>query len=165
MALSRSFVEPDSISKHLHCSICAEVFTDPQRLPCEHLYCKPCILSWAQQRPNCPQCRHKFNPKKLTRDLLASNLVDELKVRCGSKGCCWVGPAVELPKHSEQCIFHPSREAPWVLPMIGDENTGPTLLSKLYERSPVSTKAFIATMKCKPAPSFFDFSDEENRSA
>lgn len=159
MASTRSFLSPDSISKHLHCSICADVFTDPQRLPCGHIFCLECIKHWAAERPTCPQCRKKFSIKHLARDLLASNLVDELKVKCSHKGCGWVGPSADEQTHCAVCLFHPGREESWLRPLMTNQ---PSLLSKLLERDPEGVKAFLTAEPAKPHISFFDFSDEEN---
>ena len=37
---SRYFLNPEAVSKHLFCSVCQEVFKDPQRAPCGHSFCK-----------------------------------------------------------------------------------------------------------------------------
>jgi len=34
----REFIKIDSISKHLYCTICDEVFNDPVRIICGYLY-------------------------------------------------------------------------------------------------------------------------------
>lgn len=161
MAYTRCFVAPDSISKHLHCAICTEVYTQPQRLPCQHIFCLACITHWATERPTCPQCRKKFSAKKLVRDLLAANLVDELKVRCSHKGCGWVGASSDLETHCESCLFHPGRGENWLSPLMSNQ---PSLLYKLLERDPEATKAFMNRSDAKPQPRFFDLSDEENYS-
>ena len=36
----RYFLNPESVSHHLYCSICQEVFVDPQRAPCGHSFCR-----------------------------------------------------------------------------------------------------------------------------
>ena len=41
------------------CSVCHELFTDPKLLPCSHLLCRHCLISWLQSKAeaNCPLCR------------------------------------------------------------------------------------------------------------
>lgn len=38
--ICRYFLNPESVSIHLFCSICQEVFNNPQRAPCGHSFCK-----------------------------------------------------------------------------------------------------------------------------
>ncbi|XP_070200617.1 transcription intermediary factor 1-beta-like isoform X3 [Littorina saxatilis] len=41
------------------CSVCHEEFREPKVLPCGHLLCRHCLLSWLQSQPqaHCPLCR------------------------------------------------------------------------------------------------------------
>lgn len=42
------------------CLICREVFVEGDealRLPCRHLYHKPCLLQWLERKASCPLCR------------------------------------------------------------------------------------------------------------
>ncbi len=41
------------------CSVCHEQFTEPKLLPCGHLMCRHCLLSWlkSQAEAKCPLCR------------------------------------------------------------------------------------------------------------
>jgi hypothetical protein len=51
-----------SVKEHITCSICLEVYTNPLRLPCEHCFCKKCLLGLCSGDPGsdfkCPECRH-----------------------------------------------------------------------------------------------------------
>ena len=55
MATASVLVEP---SKE-ECSVCHEQFTAPKLLPCGHLLCRHCLLSWlkSQAEAKCPLCR------------------------------------------------------------------------------------------------------------
>lgn len=53
----RQFINEDSISKHLFCSICHEVFEEPQRLICGHTFCYACIANWGFYNHKCPECK------------------------------------------------------------------------------------------------------------
>ena len=48
-------VEPNEIE----CSICRNLFTEPKLLPCGHLLCRQCLVSWMKTRKEalCPFCR------------------------------------------------------------------------------------------------------------
>ena len=41
------------------CSVCHELFTDPKLLPCGHLLCRHCLISWLRSKAeaHCPLCR------------------------------------------------------------------------------------------------------------
>ncbi|XP_071107617.1 uncharacterized protein [Haliotis cracherodii] len=50
------------LKRHLTCSICMGVFTDPATLQCQHTFCKFCLLQYVQTQPQtghvrCPTCR------------------------------------------------------------------------------------------------------------
>ena len=46
IATKRLFVERSRISKHLICSICMDVFTDPAMpTACQHTFCRKCLGS------------------------------------------------------------------------------------------------------------------------
>lgn len=48
-------MEPDD----RECSVCHELYTDPKLLPCGHLLCGRCLVSWLHTQPaaRCPLCR------------------------------------------------------------------------------------------------------------
>ncbi|XP_070174151.1 myosin heavy chain, embryonic smooth muscle isoform-like [Littorina saxatilis] len=55
MATASLSVEPDE----MECSVCHEHFKEPKVIPCGHMLCRHCLLSWLQS-PNealCPLCR------------------------------------------------------------------------------------------------------------
>ena len=55
MATASVLVEPNEEE----CSVCHEQFTEPKLLPCGHLMCRHCLLSWlkSQAEAKCPLCR------------------------------------------------------------------------------------------------------------
>jgi E3 ubiquitin-protein ligase NRDP1 len=62
--IKRKFVAPSSISQHLICSFCYEVFNDPVRADCLHTFCKGCITQWIdnqKKRASCPICRQNIS--------------------------------------------------------------------------------------------------------
>ena len=46
------------------CTICFEEFepgsSELLALPCEHFFCKACILPWLEKTNSCPVCRHEL---------------------------------------------------------------------------------------------------------
>ena len=44
---------------HMKCTVCHEHFTLPKLLPCGHLLCRHCLVTWLKSQPeaNCPLCR------------------------------------------------------------------------------------------------------------
>ena len=46
------------------CSVCHELFKDPKLLPCAHVLCRGCLLSWlsSSSQPHCPVCRAALSP-------------------------------------------------------------------------------------------------------
>ena len=56
-----------SFEKHLNCSICVEIFSDPRALPCMHTFCQKCLQSYINSLHSkrdmtlhgfkCPVCR------------------------------------------------------------------------------------------------------------
>ena len=51
------------------CPVCHELFTNPKLLPCGHLLCRHCLISWLQSKAeaHCPLCRCVIvDPKERT---------------------------------------------------------------------------------------------------
>ena len=55
MATAVAWDEPS----HMDCTVCHEHFTLPKLLPCGHLLCRHCLVTWLKSQPeaNCPVCR------------------------------------------------------------------------------------------------------------
>ena len=54
-------------ASNMECTVCHEHLTLPKLLPCGHLLCRHCLVSWlkSQPEPNCPLCRCAIvGPKK-----------------------------------------------------------------------------------------------------
>jgi hypothetical protein len=39
------------------CAICLDAVTVPLKLPCDHIFCEACVMSWMQREATCPCCR------------------------------------------------------------------------------------------------------------
>jgi superfamily II DNA or RNA helicase len=49
------------------CGICYDTFDNPIMLPCSHIFCGQCIISWMRNASNrtCPECRTSISSNKL----------------------------------------------------------------------------------------------------
>ena len=49
------------LEKEVSCPLCLEIFKEPKKLPCDHVYCKECLIKLSQRSLNaiisCPECR------------------------------------------------------------------------------------------------------------
>lgn len=52
-----------TLMSEVTCPLCLDVFAEPKRLPCEHVYCKQCLHGLALRSMNgsisCPECRRE----------------------------------------------------------------------------------------------------------
>ena len=54
------------LEKEITCPLCLDIFKEPKKLPCDHVYCKECLRGLAQTTLNatisCPECRFITQP-------------------------------------------------------------------------------------------------------
>lgn len=68
------------MSSHLTCPVCLCLFNDPTVLPCEHTFCRLCILSCLDSgATRCPECRQNFTKQDLKGNRALRNLVDDVQ--------------------------------------------------------------------------------------
>ncbi|KAJ8037297.1 E3 ubiquitin-protein ligase PDZRN3-B [Holothuria leucospilota] len=105
----RYFLNPESVSSHLYCSVCQEVFKDPQRAPCGHSFCRVCIYKWLQQSKTCPEDRRPLRTQDLHSDFIVANIIGDQLVACPykRKGCEHICKLELLKSHSKSCDFNP----------------------------------------------------------
>lgn len=51
---------PVDITESETCPICYENYENPCKTICNHVYCRDCIQTWAQQHQHCPLCREQM---------------------------------------------------------------------------------------------------------
>jgi hypothetical protein len=173
---TRLFINPKSVSHYLMCIICDDIFDDPARLPCGHTFCRSCIEAWTTKTKQCPVCRTRFTINKISRDLVAANIVGELEVMCRHRGCQWRGELNNLEGHEAQCKFHPDQVESWLVDSLpskayNDEDgvsmSGSSLISSLYEKLGASALSVVkerTIVKAKLSPKVLfmeDLSDQE----
>ncbi|KAK7113981.1 hypothetical protein V1264_000121 [Littorina saxatilis] len=67
----------------LECPVCSEYFTVPKLLPCAHLVCRACLVSWCRKSSDgddvhCPLCRYVIVTSEQRKEKSLDNLADEL---------------------------------------------------------------------------------------
>jgi late competence protein required for DNA uptake (superfamily II DNA/RNA helicase) len=54
------------LEKEIICALCLDIYKEPKKLPCDHVYCKECLKSLAEVTANatipCPECRSIAQP-------------------------------------------------------------------------------------------------------
>ncbi|KAK7087645.1 transcription intermediary factor 1-beta-like [Littorina saxatilis] len=106
-------------SSPLECPVCHETFDEPKMLPCTHLVCTKCILSWlakAGATAGCPLCRapvlspsrqghHDLEAevKRLPTDLVTVAVVDSQRVLAAPHVCDMCPNNVTADSYCFQC--------------------------------------------------------------
>ena len=123
----RKFVCLDNVSKFLYCSICDDIFRDPVRLKtCGHTYCLNCIIQWARHNLNCPLCRERFIDKDIQKDIIATNIINDLEIYCVNLGCPWKGKLKDFSEHLENCYFNPNEVPEYIKEILNNKDTKET---------------------------------------
>lgn len=83
------------LEKELTCPLCMDVFKQPKKLPCDHVYCKDCLHKLALRSLNavisCPECRSQTSlpdggVSQFQTDFRLNRLIEAFqKVRAGEK--------------------------------------------------------------------------------
>ena len=62
----------------MECTVCHEHFTLPKLLPCGHLLCRHCLISWLKSQPeaHCPLCRSVIVDPKERKDRSLEDIAD-----------------------------------------------------------------------------------------
>ncbi|XP_070580121.1 ligand of Numb protein X 2-like [Ptychodera flava] len=105
----RYFLNPNAVSRHLYCSVCQEVFIEPQRAPCGHSFCKKCIVPWLKRSKTCPEDRKPLQIHQLHFDFILANIIGDQMVACPyrTSGCEFIGQLERLTAHKKGCDFNP----------------------------------------------------------
>ncbi|XP_076458411.1 RING finger protein 151-like [Babylonia areolata] len=112
----RYFLNPESVSKHLYCSICQDVFSQPQRAPCGHSFCRKCITLWLKNSRTCPEDRKPVQMSQLHHDFILENIIGDQMVACPHRsiGCEVITQLHLLSSHVKSCDFNPSNQPEFV---------------------------------------------------
>ncbi|KAL4114218.1 hypothetical protein PRIC2_014898 [Phytophthora ramorum] len=64
------------IREQLRCTLCGDMFQDPQCLDCKHNFCRPCILLHLKQNhTQCPSCQLPTRPSEVTRNQFLESIL------------------------------------------------------------------------------------------
>ena len=73
----------DKVDPNLICSVCREVFENPVRTTCGHVFCRQCVSEWLSfGNDNCPECRKALKEEDVSADRLIASLIGNLVVHC-----------------------------------------------------------------------------------
>ena len=118
----RKFVCLDNVSKFLYCSICDDIFRNPVRLKtCGHTYCLNCIIQWARHNLNCPLCRVSFTDTDIKKDIIATNIINDLEIYCVNLGCPWKGKLKDFSDHLNNCYFNPNEVPEYIKEILDNK--------------------------------------------
>jgi len=71
----RMINELDSMEKELNCPICLCVMEDPHSLPCNHNFCRNCLLHAFQNNSACPICKLPTFRREMRRNPVLNNVI------------------------------------------------------------------------------------------
>ena len=70
----------EELERNITCPICQEHYTDPKLLPCNHYYCRECIIRLANKPVfHCPECRKEITLKDGVERLQSAFFVHTMK--------------------------------------------------------------------------------------
>ena len=83
------------LEREVTCPLCMELFKEPKKLPCDHVYCKECLKTMAERSLDatisCPECRRKIeipnnDVGKFSTDFRLNRLIEAFqKVKVGEE--------------------------------------------------------------------------------
>ena len=108
------------LEKEVTCALCLDLFKEPKKLPCDHVYCRDCLRSLALRSLNatisCPECRtatqvpdndvNKFPTAFRINRLIEAFQQVQIRVETDSPNVtemCQVHPAQQLVIYCETC--------------------------------------------------------------
>ncbi len=93
----------DADNHPLHCSICCDISFDPVITPCQHVFCRNCIISAIRSNPSCPNDRCALNANSLKNITgLHEYIYDHTRVKCPH--CYkWSGQMQQYKRHVATC--------------------------------------------------------------
>ena len=148
------YFKTKNIPDHLNCTICLEVFVNPKKLNCSHIFCESCLKGWMRSGKKCPMCRK--NIMKIEDALKTQTEIESLSVMCRFINCAWIGSKSSIEKHESECIFSPLKTEKKVLELLPkyektEDNDTPTvwLVTKLFEINKELTERILRSENTK----------------
>jgi len=108
-----------------------------------HTFCDECIKTWIKENNQCPICKSKIIKKQISKDLIASNIINDMQVTCNNEGkfnlelffiteCPWKGTLSELNRHLKICPFDDKRILENVKKQLS-KNSSSEIINSLYD--------------------------------
>jgi Zinc finger, C3HC4 type (RING finger) len=86
------------------CTLCQEIPLDPVLTPCNHMFCRHCILEALRFRDECPNDRHPLTKEMLQPiEGIARCLWEKIGVMCPTPNCLWTGTVGNYGSHIIRC--------------------------------------------------------------
>ena len=80
----------DRLAQELRCSLCFETFDDPHSLPCQHTFCRACIMGYfrqqARQQQACPLCKAPTWRRQVAQNHTLAGIVRAFNEVAGQSG-------------------------------------------------------------------------------
>jgi hypothetical protein len=78
------YIDEASIYPDLMCVICSEPFKNPVCTPCDHTFCRHCIIQWIENEDfSCPICRKALLTIQLKQaNRIILNMLNRIHVKC-----------------------------------------------------------------------------------
>ena len=85
---SDRFLDQSKLIEELFCIICTGVLETPLQTPCQHSFCKNCIIEWINSgNSTCPVDRQSLRVEALSPAILPQQLINKLIIKCKNNGC------------------------------------------------------------------------------
>ena len=87
------------------CFICEHLIEDISILPCNHYFCKDCIISWINEEEKCPECSEEANTEKIKgATLFINRAFSGFKIKCSLDNCDEFIEYESIKSHETECL-------------------------------------------------------------
>lgn len=95
------------------CSLCLDLLDLPITTPCQHSFCKECLLEHVRTSRRCPLCRaslpmpqfRRSSIREQTPNPVISAAMQRFMEDCSNTGCSYRNIPRKLERHSLECLF------------------------------------------------------------
>ena len=95
----------ENVESWARCFICEHLIEDISILPCDHYFCKNCIVSWINEEEKCPECSQEAKTDKINRATVFMNRAfSGFKIKCSLDDCDEIIEYENLKSHETECL-------------------------------------------------------------
>jgi Zinc finger, C3HC4 type (RING finger) len=88
----------------LTCTLCHELSMDPWMTPCDHIFCRACIVEALSHKSECPNDRQHLGVQQLQPiSGVLRRIWDQIPVKCPIGNCAWNGTVGSYAGHAVSC--------------------------------------------------------------